>query len=240
MMNKFSPANCPQTYVNQNMMGPNVLRLVEELSRSLELWPGMRILDLGCGTGLSSMYLATEFGVEVVAADLWVRADDNARRFAAAGMDNKITPINLDISTLPGLGIFARDAFDAVVSINAWHYFARDALFFDQRIAPYVKGGGTVAIVIPGLRSSDAETRSEIHALIASGIALFTTDRWRAIWSGSQHLAVNHCRHMASGRQAWLEWQKCDNDFAATDAAMRSDELGQQLRFMQIIGRVNK
>lgn len=105
MMNKFSPANCPQTYVNQNMMGPNVLRLVEELSRSLELWPGMRILDLGCGTGLSSMYLATEFGVEVVAADLWVRADDNARRFAAAGMDNKITPINLDISTLPGLGI---------------------------------------------------------------------------------------------------------------------------------------
>lgn len=73
-MNKFSPENCPGDYLNQNMMGTNVLRLVEELSRSLELWPGMRILDLGCGTGLSSMYLATEF----VAADLWVNADDNA------------------------------------------------------------------------------------------------------------------------------------------------------------------
>lgn len=86
-MNKFSPENCPGDYLNQNMMGTNVLRLVEELSRSLELWPGMRILDLGCGTGLSSMYLATEFGVEVVAADLWVNADDNARRFASAGME---------------------------------------------------------------------------------------------------------------------------------------------------------
>ncbi|WP_331330279.1 hypothetical protein [Klebsiella huaxiensis] len=50
-MNKFSPENCPGDYLNQNMMGPNVLRLVEELSRSLELCPGMRILDLGCGTG---------------------------------------------------------------------------------------------------------------------------------------------------------------------------------------------
>lgn len=239
-MNKFSPGNCPKDYLYQNMMGPNVLRLVEELSRSLELWPGMRVLDLGCGTGLSSMYLATEFGVEVVAADRWVRADDNARRFAAAGMDHKITPLNLDISVAPGLGIFARDAFDAVVSINAWHYFGRDALFFDQSIAPYIKDGGIVAVAIPGLRHAPDEALPTGHSPFDNNINLLTTERWRTIWSSSQNIAVSQCRHMGCGRQAWLEWQKCNNEFAAADAAMRSDEIGQQLRFIQIIGRVIK
>ena len=35
------------------------------------LEPGMRVLDLGCGKGLSSIFLAKEFGVQVWAADLW-------------------------------------------------------------------------------------------------------------------------------------------------------------------------
>jgi len=239
-MNKFSPENCPRDYLNQNMMGPNVLRLVEELSRSLELWPGMRILDLGCGTGLSSMYLATEFGVEVVAADLWVNADDNARRFASAGMENKITPINLDISASPGLGIFARDAFDAVVSINAWHYFGTDHSFFDQCIAPYIKDGGMVAVIIPGLRTQNAEALPEMRSLIDSGVNLLTTDRWRSVWSKSQYLTISQCRHMTSGRQAWLEWQKCENVFSAADTTWGDEETGKQLRFIQMIGHVIK
>lgn len=208
-MNKFSPENCPRDYLNQNMMGPNVLRLVEELSRSLELWPGMRILDMGCGTGLSSMYLATEFGVEVVAADLWVNADDNARRFASAGMENKITPINLDISTSPGLGIFARDAFDAVVSINAWHYFGTDRSFFDQCIAPYIKNGGMVAVIIPGLRTQNAEALPEMRSLIDSGVNLRTTDHWRSVWSKSQYLAVRTYDIRSPGVAGVAEVRKC-------------------------------
>ncbi|QGN38185.1 methyltransferase domain-containing protein [Klebsiella oxytoca] len=239
-MNKFSPENCPKDYVYQNMMGPNVLRLTEELSRSLELWPGMRILDLGCGTGLSSMYLASEFAVEVVAADLWIQADDNALRFAAAGMDNKLTPINLDISTSPGLGFFARDAFDAIVSVNAWHYFGSDIHFFDRCIAPYIKNGGTVAIVVPGLRNSDAETPPEIRSLIEGGMNLFTTDHWRSIWSRSQHLEVSQCRHMTSGRQSWLEWQECENEFAVADTVFRDEEIAKHLRFIQTIGQIIK
>jgi len=53
-------------------MGPNPLWLAESLSSVMPLESGMRILDMGCGAALSSIFLAKEFGVEVWAADLCV------------------------------------------------------------------------------------------------------------------------------------------------------------------------
>jgi hypothetical protein len=51
--------------------GANSLQLVEWLTHDLELRPGMRVLDLGCGRAASSIFLRHEFGVEVWATDLW-------------------------------------------------------------------------------------------------------------------------------------------------------------------------
>jgi cyclopropane fatty-acyl-phospholipid synthase-like methyltransferase len=36
----------------------------------MNLQPGMRVLDLGCGRALSSIFLHREFGLQVWAADL--------------------------------------------------------------------------------------------------------------------------------------------------------------------------
>ena len=46
-------------------MGPNSLWLTEALCEGLELAPGMRVLDLGCGRAASSIFLAREFDVRV-------------------------------------------------------------------------------------------------------------------------------------------------------------------------------
>jgi len=50
--------------------GANVLWLAEWLSSALDLKPGMRVLDLGCGRASSSIFLHREFGVQVWASDL--------------------------------------------------------------------------------------------------------------------------------------------------------------------------
>ena len=49
-------------WVVANQMGPNVLWLTESLTNVMDLRPGMRVLDLGCGRALSSIFLAKEFG----------------------------------------------------------------------------------------------------------------------------------------------------------------------------------
>src|SRR5229473_58451 len=52
--------------------GANSLWLTEWLAAALDLRPGMRVLDLGCGRAASSIFLRREFGVQVWTADLYL------------------------------------------------------------------------------------------------------------------------------------------------------------------------
>jgi cyclopropane fatty-acyl-phospholipid synthase-like methyltransferase len=54
-----------EDWMMDNQMGPNVLWLVEWQCEVLPLKPGMRVLDLGCGKAMTSIFLAREFGVRV-------------------------------------------------------------------------------------------------------------------------------------------------------------------------------
>ena len=45
-------------WIIDNMMGPNVIWLAESLTQVMALEPGMRVLDMGCGKALSSIFLA--------------------------------------------------------------------------------------------------------------------------------------------------------------------------------------
>ncbi len=61
----------------ENQMGPNVLCLTEALCEVMDLKPGMRVLDMGCGKAMSSIFLAKEYGVQVWATDLWIKPTEN-------------------------------------------------------------------------------------------------------------------------------------------------------------------
>src|SRR6187549_3428338 len=63
-------------WVMRNQMGPNALWLTESLTEVMAIEPGMKVLDLGCGRAMSSIFLAREFGAQVWATDLWIPAAD--------------------------------------------------------------------------------------------------------------------------------------------------------------------
>ena len=50
-------------WVITSAMGSNTLWLTEWLTSAMELKAGMRVLDLGCGRALSSIFLSREFWV---------------------------------------------------------------------------------------------------------------------------------------------------------------------------------
>ena len=139
-------ANYDGLWTLENNMGPNALWLMEWLTEAMELRPGMRVLDMGCGRALTSIFLAKEFGVNVYATDLWISATDNWKRICEAGVQDLVVPIHAEAHALP----YASDFFDAIVSVDAYQYFGTDACFLPGFL-PLVKRGGPIGVVVPGL-----------------------------------------------------------------------------------------
>ena len=135
-------------WVLDNQMGPNVLWLMESLTNVMELKPGMRVLDLGCGKAISSIFLAKEFDVQVWATDLWIKASDNWQRVREVDMEQQVFPIHAEDHSLP----YAEEFFDVILSMDAYHYFGTDDLYLGY-INRFLKPGGQIGIVVPGLCS---------------------------------------------------------------------------------------
>jgi protein-L-isoaspartate O-methyltransferase len=126
--------------------GANSLWLTEWLCEALDLKPGQRVLDLGCGRGASSVFLRREFGVQVVAADLWFDPTERAARLRDAGVDDGVLPVHADARSLP----FAEGWFDAIVSIDSFVYYGTDDLYL-ANVARSLEPGGTLAIAGAGM-----------------------------------------------------------------------------------------
>ena len=121
----------PHSLMLEKSMGPNPLKLTEELLDAVGIPAGSVVLDLGSGSGLTSALLAREYGFTVFAADLWSEPSDNMRFFESLGLTNtQIIPLKADATALP----FATSFFDAVVSIDSYHYFGRDPGFCVQDV----------------------------------------------------------------------------------------------------------
>ena len=107
--------------------GANPLWMTEWLVSAMDLRPGMRILDLGCGRAMSSIFLHREFGVEVWATDLWFSVTENLQRIRDADVEKGVFPIHADARVLP----FASEFFDAIISIDSFIYYGTDDLYLN-------------------------------------------------------------------------------------------------------------
>ena len=136
-MDFFRTEKYDKDFLKPNMMGPNSMMILEELLEKVPLKPGMRVLDLGCGNGLTSVFLAKEYGVQVFALDLWISATDNYRRFREAGVEQAVIPIHADALDMP----FADEFFDAVISVDAYHYVGNNDTFFPWKCGTLSTGG---------------------------------------------------------------------------------------------------
>src|SRR5262245_53991956 len=114
--------------------GANPLWLTEWLTQALALRRGMRVLDLGCGRALSSVFLSREFGVQVWATDLWFSAAENLQRVRDAGVEDGVFPIHADARSLP----FAEGFFDVIISIDSFVYYGTDDLYLNY-LARFLK-----------------------------------------------------------------------------------------------------
>ena len=207
-----------QKYISEEtMMGPSCVRILEELLKQypLQFAHSDEILDLECGRGLTSLIIAKETGTEVYANDLWISADENRNRFIKWGVDSQIIPVCEDANNLH----FGEKQFSAVFSIDAYHYFAGNKAFFENKIMPFIKDGGIILIGIPGIKDKFEGRADELLSdWLGEDSHMFKSPKlWKEIIGNNNRIASVKTWEMECFDVAWREWFEIDNDFANGD-----------------------
>ena len=136
------------TFLKEAMWGPNGIRQAEELASHLKITTDMKILDLGVGIGLSSVYLTQAYGTLTFATDLYADPTENYEKFQTLGIGDKIIPMILDATQpIP----FPKGYFDVIFSVGAYNMFGDNEEVLPNFIS-HVKKGGYIAIAFPGLK----------------------------------------------------------------------------------------
>lgn len=228
-------------WVMSNLMGPNVLWLAEALSQVMELRPGMRVLDLGCGKAISSIFLAKEFAAQVWATDLWIKPGDNWQRIVEAGVADQVFPIYAEAHSLP----YAHEFFDAVVSLDAYHYFGTDNLYL-RSFSRFIKLGGQLGIVVPGLVQELDEGLPEHLAPFwdPDFWTFHSPGWWRNHWLKSGAVDVLHADTVPDGWKLWLRWLEvcAEQGYPSPpeEAEMLRVDAGRNLGFSRVVARKNQ
>lgn len=223
--------------INNMMMGPNPIKLEEELLIDHKIPQGATVMDLGCGRGITSVFLAKEYGFRTFATDLWISPTENKRFFEQMGLTTQdIIPIHADANNLP----YSEEFFDAVVSIDSYNYFGRDSKYLGEHLVPFVKHGGYIYIAITGMKR-------DCHDNIPPELLLSWTkeqleyihdiEYWRDIISQTQGIDIISINEMESNQEVWNDWIRCDNEYAKNDRKSMQAGGGKYFNFIAIILR---
>ena len=223
--------------IKEKIMGPNPLKLEEELLLNNKIDKGSIVMDLGSGQGITSIFLAKEYGFKVYATDLWSDPEENRKFFKKMNMtEDEIIPIKADANDLQ----FEKEFFDAIISTDSYNYFGRDEKYLDNKLLPFLKKGGYIYIVVPGMKK-------DCHNNIPKELLLSWTpeqldyihdiEYWKRIISKSNDSEIVSIYEMESNEECWNDWINCDNEYAINDR--KAIEAG-AIKYLNFIGIILK
>ena len=227
----------PEWVVASASGGANSLWLVEWLTEALDLKPGMKVLDLGCGRASTSIFLRREFGVQVWATDLWISASENIQRIRDAGVEDGVFPIHADARSLP----FAAEFFDAIVCVDSFFYYGTDDLYLNY-LARFVKPGSPVGIAGAGLMQEvEGSVPEHLREWWTQDVwCLHSAAWWRRHWERTGIIDIQVADAMPDGWQRWLDWHKVVAPDNATEIKALEMDCGRYLGYVRVVGRRNQ
>lgn len=163
-------------YYNKQTQDEQHLRAILEF---LPLKPGMKILDLGTGSGYLAFPIAREYTeISIVGLDIVEKAlEDNRIRAEKEGLRN-INFVTYDGIQFP----FADGEFDMVISRYALHHFP-DIQKSISEVSRVIKAGGYFFVSDPTPNANDiSRFVDEYMQLKKDGhIKFYTKDEWKEI-----------------------------------------------------------
>jgi ubiquinone/menaquinone biosynthesis C-methylase UbiE len=176
-------------------------KATDELIELCHLQAGQSVLEVGCGVGMTTCYLAGECGLLVTAVDISPRMverskDRAQRRGVAAGVEFRVA----DAQHLP----FEAARFDAVIdeSVAAFVQDKQAALGEYIRVA---RPGGYVGLNQVTWVQAPPPELVRYAALIMAGADFLTAAGWQALLEGASLTELAVSQHRFDARSQYVE-----------------------------------
>ena len=200
----------------EDCLGGGGLYLATQMVRTMRLQAGDIVLDLGCGKGTTSLFLAKQFGLKVIAVDLWTSATFLNQKFTKFGYRDQITPLQLDVTReLP----FAEGYFDAIFCMNSFSFYGGTVAFL-HHLLTHLKPGGQLClgseVLTTEFTAEQIQNPPEVYAFKLpppnETVNVFEDDFkkqhtahwWRELFEHSGLLKVEHCQNLDDAA-VWYE-----------------------------------
>ena len=229
-----------QTVVREKIMGPNPLKLLEELLQDHAIPCDGTVMDLGSGQGITSVMLAKDYGFRVFACDLW--SDPTCTTCASSSAWAFRPTASCRSKPMPQTACLSRanssTQWSASTRITISHAILR---FWTKSFLPFVKPGGFVYIAVPGMKDDGLHEDLPAELLLSwtpeELSALHDAAYWQALVNQAQDADVVSVHEMDVNEEAWNDWLACDNEYSVNDRASLDAGAGAYLNFVAIVLR---
>ncbi|MCB9642829.1 MAG: methyltransferase domain-containing protein [Myxococcales bacterium] len=160
------------------------LAVVKELCASLELRPGMRVLDVGSGLGGTAFYMAKTYGVEVLGVDLSEQMIEITNDRVKERETQGIRFVLDDVCTMP----LEEQSFDLVWSRDCFlHIPNKDVLL--KKLYSLTKPGGHILVTDYARRKGQVSEEFERY-FTKSGYHLLDLEAYGALFEQAGYVDV--------------------------------------------------
>lgn len=220
--------------------GPGTLEMALPLVEAAGIRPGMRVLEVGGGSGQVAAILAKHWDATVVVLEPWAGGGRIQARAAAMGVGERVLALKLRAQDL---GIFADATFDAVISIGSFEMIGDERPAALAQLVRVTRPGGGIGIVEPmGLPTpippEVADLDVQCHGDKAGFQNSFRTVAWNRSLFGEHGLVVADADayYFSEAHRWWLDYAAEGNISPQEQELIRTDG-GRWLSLGLVVGR---
>lgn len=214
--------------------GPGSFEMALPLIRTAGIVEGMRVLEVGAGSGQIAVTLAKHWNAQVVTLEPWTDGTDIQTLAMQQGVANNVLAVRIKAQALP----FPANSFDAVISIGSFEMIGEERPQALREIMRVLRPGACFGIAepmcYPNTMPDDLAKLDTEHQLGFQHC--FRTLDWNKRLFEEHGLAVVESYYFPDAYKWWLEYS-AQGRISAAEQELISRDQGRWISLGLVVGK---